>query len=57
MLLNDKDKNLTSTAILAIILYAGLVMAIFYGVKGEWDAVFLCLMASVVAFYCKKQKR
>jgi membrane protein implicated in regulation of membrane protease activity len=51
-----QENNLAVTAIIVIIMYAGLTMALFYGVKGEWDAVLFNALASIIAFFCKRKR-
>jgi len=39
-----------------VILYSGLLMALFYGLRGEWLAGSIGLTAAAIAFWCRDKK-
>jgi len=47
------DKRLTATIIRGVILFAGLIIAGFYGMQDQWPAALAGLLAAGLAFFSK----
>ncbi len=53
-----KQKNVSGATLLrSLILFLGLIMAAFYGIKGEWAAALVGVAAAGIAFGIKGQNR